>query len=121
MKSLTTFLSIPKLSLCGLLLVMSLPLMAMNLQQAMSNLGTAKEQGLVGEQPDGYLGVVKATGDAAEIVKLINNARREQYQRLAKDNNLSLGDVEAMAGQKAIEKTQAGHYIQVNGKWAEKP
>ena len=43
--------SLIKLSLCGLLLV-SLPLMAMNLQQAMSNLGTAKEQGLVGEQPD---------------------------------------------------------------------
>ena len=115
------FISLTKLGLCSLLLAMSLPLMAMNLQQAMSNLGTAKEQGLVGEQPDGYLGVVKATGDAAEIVKLINNARREQYQRLAKDNNLSLGDVEAMAGQKAIEKTQAGHYFQVNGKWAEKP
>ena len=45
-------LSLIKLSLCGLLLV-SLPLMAMNMQQAMSNLGTAKEQGLVGEQPDG--------------------------------------------------------------------
>ena len=102
------FISLTKLGLCSLLLAMSLPLMAMNLQQAMSNLGTAKEQGLVGEQPDGYLGVVKATGDAAEIVKLINNARREQYQRLAKDNNLSLGDVEAMAGQKAIEKNPGG-------------
>jgi uncharacterized protein YdbL (DUF1318 family) len=112
--------SLIKLSLCGLLLV-SLPLMAMNLQQAMSNLGTAKEQGLVGEQPDGYLGVVSASGDAAEIVRLINNARREQYQRLAKDNNLALPDVEAMAGLKAIEKTQTGHYIQVNGKWAKKP
>lgn len=115
------FISLIKLSLCSLLLVISLPLMAMNLQQAMSNLGAAKEQGLVGEQPDGYLGVVSASGDAAEIVQLINNARREQYQRLAKDNNLSLPDVEAMAGQKAIEKTQAGHYIQINGKWAKKP
>ncbi|MGB3609907.1 MAG: YdbL family protein [Cellvibrio sp.] len=115
------YLTFLKLSLCSLLFVVSLPLMAMTLQQAMSNLGTAKEQGLVGEQPDGYLGVVSAGGDAAEIVQLINNARREQYQRLAKDNNLSLSDVEAMAGQKAIEKTQPGHFIQVNGKWAKKP
>lgn len=114
-------LSIIKIGLCSLLLVVSVPLMAMNLQQAMSNLGTAKEQGLVGEQPDGYLGVVSASGDANEIVKLINDARRSQYQRLAKDNNLALPDVEAMAGQKAIEKTQAGHYIQINGKWAKKP
>src|SRR5690606_29213801 len=66
------YLTFLKLSLCSLLFVVSLPLMAMTLQQAMSNLGTAKEQGLVGEQPDGYLGVVSAGGDAAEIVQLIN-------------------------------------------------
>lgn len=110
-----------KIMICSLLLVFSLPLMAMNLQQAMSSLGSAKEQGLVGEQPDGYLGVVTASADAAEVVKLINEARRAQYQRLAKDNNLVLADVEAMAGQKAIEKTQSGHYIQINEKWAKKP
>lgn len=110
-----------KIAVFSLLLVFSLPLMAMNLQQAMSNLGAAKEQGLVGEQPDGYLGVVTASAEAGELVKLINDARRAQYQRLAKDNSLSLPDVEAMAGQKAIEKTQSGHYIQINEKWAKKP
>lgn len=110
-----------KLSFCSLLLAVSLPLMAMDLQQAMSSLSTAKTQGLVGEQPDGYLGVVTHSGDADEIVKLINEARRAQYQRLAKDNNIALPDVEAIAGQKAIEKTQSGQYIQVNKKWAKKP
>lgn len=114
-------LSVIKISLFSVMLTVSLPLMAMNLQQAMSGLGSAKELGLVGEQPDGYLGVVTASGDAAAIVKLINDARREQYQRLAKDNSLALPDVQSMAGQKAIEKTQSGHYIQVNGKWAKKP
>jgi len=110
-----------KLGLGSALLIMSLPLMAMNLQQAMSGLGEAKAQGLVGEKPDGYLGVVTHSGDADEIVKLINEARLTQYQRLAKDNNLSVTDVQSMAGQKAIEKTQSGQYIQVNHKWAKKP
>jgi uncharacterized protein YdbL (DUF1318 family) len=110
-----------KLGIFSLLLVAALPLMAMNLQEAMSNLSTAKTQGLVGEQPNGYLGVVVQSADTAELVKLINEARRDQYQRLAKDNKLALPDVEAMAGQKAIEKTQSGQYIQVNQKWAKKP
>lgn len=110
-----------KLTSCSLLFALSLPLMAMNLQQAMSSLSAAKTQGLVGEQPDGYLGVVTPSTETAAIVKLINDARRDQYQRLAKDNKISLPDVEAMAGLKAIEKTQSGQYIQVNQKWAKKP
>jgi hypothetical protein len=94
----------------------------MDLQQAMSNLGAAKAQGLVGEQPDGYLGVVTKSGnDTDEIVKFINEARRAQYQRLAKDNSIALPDVEAIAGQKAMEKTQSGQFIQVNKKWMKKP
>lgn len=113
--------TILKLSMCSLLLAVALPLMAMDLQQAMSNLSSAKTQGLVGEQSDGYLGVVVNSPETVETVKLINDARHAQYLRLAKDNNLVLTDVEAMAGQKAIDKTQAGQYIQVNKKWAKKP
>ena len=114
-------LTLNKLSLCALLLAVSIPLLAMDLQQAMSNLSAAKNQGLVGEQPDGYLGAVVTSAEATETVKLINEARRNQYQRLAQDNNLALPDVEAMAGQKAIEKTQGGQYIQMNKKWVKKP
>ena len=114
-------LTIVKLSIWSLLLAVSFPLMAMDLQQAMGNLSTAKALGLAGEQPDGYLGVVVQSTDVTETVKLINAARRAQYERLAKDNNLALPDVEAMAGQKAIEKTQTGQYVQVNKKWAKKP
>lgn len=110
-----------KYTLGVLVLLVTLPVMAMNLQQAMGSLGDAKAQGLVGEQPNGYLGVVSAGGDAAEIVQLINEARRAEYQRLAKENGLALKDVEAMAGQKAIERTSSNHFIQINGKWAKKP
>ena len=106
---------------CGLLaLSLSLPALEMNLNETMSALGAAKSSGQLGEQPNGYLGVVSPGGSAEEIAKLINQARQAEYQRLAKENGLQLGDVEALAGQKALEKTPSGQYIQLNGKWLRK-
>lgn len=103
-----------------LLLTLSLPLQAMTLSEAMNALGAAKSSGLVGEKPDGYLGVVKTTPQAQEITNLINQARRTEYQRIAQQNGTRLQDVEVIAGQKAIDKTTAGHYIQRNGAWVKK-
>ena len=97
--------------------LLSTTVAAMDLNGAMSNLSQAKSAGLLGEQPNGYLGVVQAQGNAAEVARLINEARRAEYQRLAKGNNIQLSDVETMAGKKALEKTPAGQYIQLNGKW----
>ncbi|WP_259239481.1 YdbL family protein [Rheinheimera pacifica] len=110
-----------KLLLLPALFAISLPVLAMNLQQAMSALGQAKTQGLVGEQANGYLGVVNNSGDAANIVKLINDARRAEYAKLAQQNNIAVADVEAMAGKKALERTSAGHYILLDGNWVKKP
>lgn len=109
-----------RLWLTALLLACSLPVLAMNLQQAMTALPNAKAQGLVGEQPNGYLGVVNASADAEQIAKLINDARRAEYARLAKENNIAVSDVEAMAGQKAIERTARGHFILLDGNWIQK-
>ena len=109
-----------RLWLTALLLACSLPVLAMNLQQAMTALPNAKAQGLVGEQPNGYLGVVNASADAEQIVKLINDARRAEYVRLAKENNIAVSDVEAMAGHKAIERTVRGHFILLDGNWIQK-
>ncbi|MBF7728710.1 YdbL family protein [Pseudomonas sp. N040] len=103
-----------------LLLSLSLSALAMDLSQAMAALGPAKTSGQLGEQPNGYLGVVSPGGSAEEIAKLINQARQAEYQRLAEENGLQLGDVEALAGQKALEKTPPGQYIQINGKWLRK-
>ncbi|MBV6271789.1 DUF1318 domain-containing protein [Alcaligenaceae bacterium CGII-47] len=98
----------------------STTVLAMDLNDAMSNLSQAKATGLLGEQPNGYLGVVSQQGNAAEIARLINDARRVEYQKLAKENNIQLGDVETMAGKKALEKTPSGQYIQLNNKWLKK-
>jgi hypothetical protein len=106
--------------LTAVLMLLSQPVLAIDLQQAMTALPAAKTQGLVGEQPDGYLGVVKAGGDTAAVVKLINDARRNEYQKLATANGLQLSDVEVMAGQKALDKTQSGHFILRDGKWQKK-
>jgi hypothetical protein len=103
-----------------LLLSLSLPALALNLNEAMSALGDAKTSGQLGEMPNGYLGVVRAGGQAAEIARLINQARRAEYQKLATQNGIQLSDVEAIAGQKAIDKTPAGQYIQLEGKWQRK-
>lgn len=100
--------------------LIAVPAWALDLNGAMNSLGQAKNSGLLGEQPNGYLGVVNNQGNAGEIARLINAARKAEYQRLAKDNNLQLSDVETMAGKKAIEKTPSGHYIMVNGRWLKK-
>ncbi|ERI50843.1 DUF1318 domain-containing protein [Pseudomonas sp. AOB-7] len=103
-----------------LALCLSLPAYALNLNQAMSALGAAKASGQLGEQPNGYLGVVKPDGQAEEIARLINQARRAEYQKVAKDNGIALSDVEAIAGKKAIDRTPQGQFIQLNGQWLKK-
>ncbi len=103
-----------------LLLSLSLPTLAMNLNDAMSALGAAKASGQLGEMSNGYLGVVKDAGQADEIARLINQARRIEYQKLAEQNDIKRSDVEAIAGKKAIEKTPAGQYIQLQGQWRRK-
>jgi uncharacterized protein YdbL (DUF1318 family) len=103
-----------------LLLSLSLPAAALNLNQAMSALGDAKASGQLGEMPNGYLGVVEGGGQGNEIARLINQARRSEYQKLANANSIALSEVEAIAGQKAIDRTSPGQYIQLQGQWRRK-
>ncbi|EWC41882.1 YdbL family protein [Stutzerimonas stutzeri] len=109
-----------KLASLLLAFMLALPVAAMTLNQAMSALGEAKASGLLGEKPDGYLGVVRSGGNVEEIASQINQARRAEYHRVAKQNGISVSDVEAIAGKKAIEKTPAGQIIQLNGNWVRK-
>ncbi|MGX5914316.1 YdbL family protein [Aliidiomarina sp. Khilg15.8] len=107
-------------ALLSLFILTSAAAMAMDLQEAMSALSSAKEQGLVGEQQNGYLGVVKDRDNASEIVQLINDARRDEYTRIAENNNIAVSDVEALAGKRAIERSSPGHYIQIDDEWVRK-
>ncbi|MBG9993250.1 YdbL family protein [Pseudoalteromonas sp. NZS37] len=84
------------------------------------SLDDAKNQGFVGEDSSGYLGLVVQNAEAKAVVIDINAKRKAQYLKLAKKNNLSLSQVEALAAAKTIEKTQSGHYVEVNGNWVKK-
>jgi len=85
------------------------------------SLDDAKQQGLVGEMPNGYLGVVVNSAEAKNLVASVNEKRKEIYLNLARKNKITLQQVTALAGQKALAKTQPGHLIQnAAGQWVKK-
>lgn len=85
------------------------------------DLAGAKTQGLVGEQPNGFLGVVKATPEAVELAADINAKRRAAYEEIAQKNGVTLEQVANLTGQKAIDKAAPGTYVQTpDGQWVKK-
>ena len=102
---------------------LTLPLLMLFAVAALgADLNQAKRDGLVGERADGYLGLVVASAppDVAALVADINAKRKAQYERIAKQNGITIDQVQALAGQKAVEKTRAGDWILVNGGWKRK-
>ena len=87
-----------------------------------AELDEAKADGLIGERADGYLGLVDtgAPADVVDLVAEINDKRKAEYERIAEANDLSLEQVQALAGKKAIDRTRAGHWILTNGGWEQK-
>ena len=94
------------------------------LAAAALGLDEAKGRGLVGERPDGYLGIVEpgnAGADVRELVESVNARRRDEYQRIAEANGVSLDVVRQLAGKKAIERTPAGQWVLLpDGRWTRK-
>ncbi|MGD9852315.1 MAG: YdbL family protein [Nitrospirales bacterium] len=87
-------------------------------------LDEAKQKGMLGERPDGYLGVVTPSTDTAviDLMKEINQKRQEVYQTIADKNGTALSTVEALAGEKALKQTPPGQYILLpSGEWSIKP
>jgi len=85
------------------------------------SLGDAKQQGLVGEMPNGYLGVVIDNAEAKSLVISVNKKRKSIYMNLARKNKITMQQVTALAGKKALAKTQSGHLIKnASGQWVKK-
>ncbi|UCB55233.1 MAG: YdbL family protein [Thiotrichales bacterium] len=96
------------------LLLVAQPVFAIDLQ-------TAKDKGLVGETPSGYLGAVnQPTAEVKDLINSINAQRKQKFKEIAARNNTSLEAVEQLAGKKAIEKSRPGSYIKVGGSWQQK-
>lgn len=95
-------------------LVCTQPVFALSLEEA-------KTKGLVGEKSTGYLGAVDpANPEAQALAEEINKKRRQAYQDIARRDGASVSTVESLAGEKAIEKTRPGNYVEGPGGWMKK-
>ncbi len=105
---------IKKISLAIITLTITFSAWAISLEQA-------KQQGLVGEMANGYLGVVFTSPEVTSLVEGVNKKRKELYLDIARKNKLTMKQVTALAGEKAIAKTRSGHLIKMaSGNWIKK-
>lgn len=85
------------------------------------SLDEAKAKGLVGERANGYLGAVSSpNAETQALIADVNQKRREAYEGIAKRNRTPQTAVESLAGEKAIQNTQPGHFIEGPGGWIKK-
>lgn len=86
------------------------------------DLATAKANGWVGERRDGYLGMVDGAPQGVKsLIDGINQERRDAYNGVAASNSVPLNQVEALAGQKLIDRAAPGTYIMdAAGRWIRK-
>lgn len=106
--------SIKKLSLALVASTLAFSAWAISLEQA-------KQQGLVGELPNGYLGVVVPSSEANSLMAMVNKKRKEIYLNLARKNKITVQQVTELAAKKSMAKTKPGHYIKNSaGEWVKK-
>ncbi len=107
--------TVMKTSLLSLLLATSLVFAA--------DLPTAKQQGLIGEQNNGYLGLVnnQAPADVKALVNETNNRRKAQFAQIAAKNGVTEAEAAKVFAREAAERTLPGNYIQnASGAWIKK-
>jgi len=105
------------------IVAVSLTMLAAGASSAWSaDIRTAKASGQIGEQRNGYLGIVStASGEVQALVRDINQKRKALYKGIASKNGTSLQTIEKIAGKKAIKKTPKGQFIRSSsGRWVKK-
>ena len=102
-----------------MLVALSVPLAAHALPPALEQ---AKNQGVVGEQGDGYLGYPKgsAPADVQRLVDDVNAKRRQSYEEIARKNKTDVTKVAAVAGARLVEREPAGHWVKLTSGWVRK-
>jgi uncharacterized protein YdbL (DUF1318 family) len=85
------------------------------------SLDEAKAKGLVGERPNGYLGSVNpSNAESQSLIEDVNRKRKQAYEEIAKRNRTDIRAVETLAGEKAIQNTAPGNFIEGPGGWMKK-
>lgn len=80
-----------------------------------------KDKGLIGEQSDGFLGVVEDKEGASAIVAEENADRRNVYSERAKSQGQTLDIFSAVIGSAKTRDEESGRFIRSStGKWLKK-
>lgn len=106
----------------SVLLALLISMMTVSVAVA-SALTQPKADGLIGEQANGYIGLVRQDipADITELVNEVNAKRKAGYQKIAAQQGTSLAEVERVGGNTAIERTLRGNYIRdASGAWRKK-
>jgi uncharacterized protein YdbL (DUF1318 family) len=85
----------------------------------------AKAQGIVGEQFDGYLGIVdpsKASADVKRRVQEVNAGRLAEYTRISGEKGDPVATVAAAMAEKQFSRAEAGEMFKPgpNDPWTKK-
>jgi uncharacterized protein len=103
------------------LILISVLLIGFNFSASAMSLDEAKSKGFVGEQANGYLGIVSNPDPEVQaLVADVNRQRKTKYVEISNKNGTTMAAVEALAGEKAIQQTPKGRFVQSNGNWQKK-
>ena len=105
----------------GAALVLASPAFA-DLASDKAAVDAAKAAGTVGEQADGYLGIVSsADGAVTAAVNEINNGRRQVYTQTATKSGVSPDAAGQATGAQLIAKVPPGQFFKpLGGAWTKK-
>jgi uncharacterized protein YdbL (DUF1318 family) len=106
-------LTITLAALC-LVLATSVGAVALDLEQA-------RAQGLVGEQADGFVGVVSSTPETEALAASVNAQRRAAYADIASRNGTTADAVAAVTAERVIARLPRGSWVRDStGAWVRK-
>ncbi len=100
-----------------------LVLLAVSSAAFAADLKSAKAGGWIGEQQDGYLGLVKADApaDIKALVAEVNGQRKAHFAQIAGKTGVTPADAAKVFAKEAAERTEPGNFIQdAGGNWVRK-
>ncbi len=68
------------------------------------DLHSARSQGMVAEQANGYVKAVKSSPEVEALVADVNAKRKAEYERIAKEKGIKVEDVAVIAAQELLKK-----------------
>lgn len=96
------------------LLAFALPAFALDLQHA-------RTQGMVGEQRNGYIAAIAPNPEVNALVADVNSRRKQEYERISKENGQTVDVVAKLAAVQIIGKLAPGSvYEGEQGGWQKK-